>query len=73
VNFGNRHENRARYYEINIRDTFHEPASPLSRRNETHLFLRVSAISRLKEMCAFNLRLLYLDETGQVLGLTGQD
>jgi hypothetical protein len=39
-----------------------EPTSPLSRRNETHLFLRTSAFSLLKEMLAFNLRLLYLDE-----------
>jgi hypothetical protein len=36
--------------------------SPLSRRNETHLFLRASAFSLLKETLAFNLRLLYLDE-----------
>jgi hypothetical protein len=36
--------------------------SPLSRRNETHLFLRASAFSLLKETLAFNMRLLYLDE-----------
>jgi hypothetical protein len=36
--------------------------SPLSRRNETHLFLRASAFSLLKETLAVNLRLLYLDE-----------
>jgi hypothetical protein len=54
--------NRAHYCEINIRDAFYEPSSPLSRRNETHLFLRVSAFSLLKEMLAFNLHLLYLDE-----------
>jgi hypothetical protein len=34
----------------------------MSRRNETHLFLHASAFSLLKEMLAFNLRLLYLDE-----------
>jgi hypothetical protein len=34
----------------------------MSRRNETHLFLRASAFSLLKETLAFNLRLLYLDE-----------
>jgi hypothetical protein len=34
----------------------------LSRRNETHLFPRVSAFSRLKETHAFNLRLLYIDD-----------
>jgi hypothetical protein len=39
-----------------------EPASPLSLRNETRLFLHVSAFSILKETLAFNLRLLYLDE-----------
>jgi hypothetical protein len=36
--------------------------SPLSRRNETLLFLHVSAFSLLKETLAFNLCLLYLDE-----------
>jgi hypothetical protein len=34
----------------------------MSRRNETHLFLRASAFSLLKETLAFNLRLLYLYE-----------
>jgi hypothetical protein len=61
-NFGNGYENRVRYCEIKIRDMFREPASSLSRRHETHLFLRASAFSRLKETRAFNLRLLYLDE-----------
>jgi hypothetical protein len=58
----NGHENRACYYEINIRDVFREPTSPPSRRNETHLFLCASAFSLLKETLAINLRLLYLDE-----------
>jgi hypothetical protein len=31
-------------------------------RNETHLFLRASVFSLLKETLAFNLRLLYLNE-----------
>jgi hypothetical protein len=53
---------QTRYYEINIRHAFCELASPMSRRNEMHLFLRASAFSRLKETLAFNLRLLYLDE-----------
>jgi hypothetical protein len=61
-NFCNMHENRARYCEINIRDALREHASPLSRRNETHLFLHTSSFSLLKEMLAFNMRLLYLDE-----------
>jgi hypothetical protein len=47
---------------MNIRDVFCEPTSLLSRRNETHLFLRPSDISLLKEMLSVNLRLLYLDE-----------
>jgi hypothetical protein len=34
-NFCNGHENRACYCEINIRDVCREPASPLSRWNET--------------------------------------
>jgi hypothetical protein len=34
----------------------------MPRRNETHLFLHASAFSLLKEMLAFNLHLLYLDE-----------
>jgi hypothetical protein len=34
----------------------------MSRRNETHLFLRASAFSLLKETLAFDLRLLYLYE-----------
>jgi hypothetical protein len=42
--------------------------SPLSRRNETHLFLRASAFSLLKETLAFNLRLLYLDERARSWG-----
>jgi hypothetical protein len=29
-NFGNGYENKARYCEINTRDAFREPASPLS-------------------------------------------
>jgi hypothetical protein len=62
------HENKARYCEINIRDAFREPASPLSRRNETHLFLRVSAFSLLKETLAFNMRLLYVDEWARSWG-----
>jgi hypothetical protein len=62
------HENRARYCEINIRDAFREFVSLLSRQNETHLFLRASAFSRLKETCAFNLRLLYLDERARSSG-----
>jgi hypothetical protein len=33
-----------------------------------HLFLRVSAFSRLKETRAFNLRLLYLDERARSWG-----
>jgi hypothetical protein len=61
-NFGNRHENRARYCELNIRDACCEPASPLSRRNETHLFSHASVVSRLKETHAVNPCLLYLDE-----------
>jgi hypothetical protein len=67
-NFGNGHENRACYCEINIRDVFREPASPLSRLNETHLFPRASAFFRLKETRAFNLRLLYLDEQARSWG-----
>jgi hypothetical protein len=51
--------NRASYCEINFRDAFDEPTSPLSRRNETHLFPRASL---LKETLAFNLHLIYLDE-----------
>jgi hypothetical protein len=47
---------------INIIDAFCELASLLSRRNETHLFLRVSAFSLLKEMLSVSLRLLDLDE-----------
>jgi hypothetical protein len=47
----------------------HETASPLSRRNETHLFLRTSSFSLLKETLAFNLRLLYLDERARSWGL----
>jgi hypothetical protein len=31
-NFGNEHQNKARYCEINIRDTCGEPASPMSER-----------------------------------------
>jgi hypothetical protein len=31
-NFGNRHQNKARYCEINIGDACGEPASPMSRR-----------------------------------------
>jgi hypothetical protein len=31
-NFGNRHQNKARYCEINIRDACGEPASPMSQR-----------------------------------------
>jgi hypothetical protein len=31
-NFGNGHQNKGRYYEINIRDACGEPASPMSRR-----------------------------------------
>jgi hypothetical protein len=61
-NFGNGHENRARYCELKIRDACCEPASPLSQWNETHLFPRACTVSRLKEMLAFNPRLLYLDE-----------
>jgi hypothetical protein len=34
----------------------------MSQQNGTHLFLRASAFSLLKETLAFNLRLLYLDE-----------
>jgi hypothetical protein len=56
------------YCEINIRDAFLEPASPLSRRNETHLFLRAFAFSLLKETLAFNLRLLYLNERDRSWG-----
>jgi hypothetical protein len=67
-NFGNGHENRARCCNINIRDAFCEPTSPLSRRNETHLFLRTSTFSLLKETLAFNLRLLYLDERARSWG-----
>jgi hypothetical protein len=67
-NSGNVHQNRARCCEINIRDAFREPVSPLSRRNETHLFPRVSAFSRVKETCAFNLRPLYLDERARSWG-----
>jgi hypothetical protein len=29
-NFGNGHQNKARYYEINIRATCGEPTSPMS-------------------------------------------
>jgi hypothetical protein len=54
--------------KVNIRDVFREPASPLSRRNETHLFLRVYAFSGLKETRSFNLRLLYLDEQARFWG-----
>jgi hypothetical protein len=60
--------NRAHYCEINIRDAFREHASPLSWRNETHLFLRASAFSLLKETLAFNLRLLHLDERARSWG-----
>jgi hypothetical protein len=52
----------------NIRYAFREPMSPLSRRNETHLFLHASAFSRLKETRAFNLCLLYLDERARSWG-----
>jgi hypothetical protein len=31
-NFGNMHQNKARYREINIRDACGEPASPMSQR-----------------------------------------
>jgi hypothetical protein len=67
-NFGNGHENRACYCEINIRDAYCEPVSPLSRRNETHLFLRVSAFSLLKETLAFNMCLLYRDQGARSWG-----
>jgi hypothetical protein len=66
--FGNGHENRARYCEINIGDACCEPTSPLSRRNETHLFPRASAVSQLKETRAFNSRLLYLGERARSWG-----
>jgi hypothetical protein len=62
MNFGNGHESKALYCEINRRDACREPASPLSRRNEMHMFPRASAFSRLKGTRAFNLRVLYLDE-----------
>jgi hypothetical protein len=45
-----------------------KPASPLPRRNETHLFLRASAFSLLMETLAFNMRLLYLDERARSWG-----
>jgi hypothetical protein len=61
-NFGNKHENRACYFKFDIGDAFREPVSPMSRQKETHLFLRASVFSQLKETLAFNLLLLYLDE-----------
>jgi hypothetical protein len=67
-NIGNGHENRARYCEINIRDAFREPASPLSRRNETRLFLPASAFSLLMETLVLNMHLLYLDERARSWG-----
>jgi hypothetical protein len=67
-NFGNKHENRARYLKFDIGDAFHEPMSPMSRQNETHLFLRASVFSQLKETLAFNLLLLYLDERARSWG-----
>jgi hypothetical protein len=33
-NFGNGHQNKAHYYEINIRDACGEPASPMSQRTD---------------------------------------
>jgi hypothetical protein len=57
-----------RYCEINIRDACREPVSPLSRQNKTHLFPCAFASSRLKETCAFKLRLLYLDERARSWG-----
>jgi hypothetical protein len=60
--------NRGRYCEINIRDAFCEPASPLSWWNETYLFLRASVFSLLKETLAFNLCLIYLDEQARSCG-----
>jgi hypothetical protein len=49
-------------------DAFREPASPLSRRYETHLFPRASAFSLLKETLALNQHLLYLDERARSWG-----
>jgi hypothetical protein len=67
-NFGNGHKNRARYCEFNIGDACCEPVSPLSQRNETHLFSRAPAVSRLKETRAVNPRLLYLDGRAKFWG-----
>jgi hypothetical protein len=67
-NFGNRHQKRAHYCELNIRDACCEPTSRLSRQNETHLFSRASAVSRLKETRSVNPRFLYLDERAELWG-----
>jgi hypothetical protein len=64
----NEHKNRACYCELNIKDAFCEPASPLSRQNETHLFPCASDDSQLKETRSFNLHLLYLDERAKTWG-----
>jgi hypothetical protein len=57
-----------KHCEINIRDVFCEPTSPLSIWNETHLFLRTSTFSLLKKTLAFKLRLPYLDQQARSWG-----